>query len=253
MFLCSLQLPVQKRKKQGNRKRHFKTHNNHLAGVLEDYSEGVPVKKWDRFPRCFMPSEEWCRICKWNWLEMETLVTLQYKDFFMAVCCVKTSLFSFSSHYSRWSVVLYYMEWIATVLWNPFYFVYWSVITGGHWGKREPRPFMDNERPYQKHHPTTVLLKCKWGWSGLNTFFSLFYLVYIAKRCVWGSFYFKRAAAFHPFNRNSRRQACVMLCSASHWGLSSSMKHLGRYFSWNYKVFKFSSLCSTMQHSCQKY
>ncbi|KAI3353256.1 hypothetical protein L3Q82_019795 [Scortum barcoo] len=39
-------LPVQKRKKQGGqRKRHFKTHNNHLAGVLEDYSDGVPVKK----------------------------------------------------------------------------------------------------------------------------------------------------------------------------------------------------------------
>lgn len=41
------QLPVQKRKKQaGQRKRHFKAHNNHLAGVLEDYSDGVPVKKW---------------------------------------------------------------------------------------------------------------------------------------------------------------------------------------------------------------
>lgn len=39
-------LPVQKRKKQaGQRKRHFKAHNNHLAGVLEDYSDGVPVKK----------------------------------------------------------------------------------------------------------------------------------------------------------------------------------------------------------------
>lgn len=39
-------LPVQKRKKQGGqRKRPFKTHNNHLAGVLEDYSDGVPVKK----------------------------------------------------------------------------------------------------------------------------------------------------------------------------------------------------------------
>ncbi|XP_061130331.1 transcription initiation factor IIE subunit beta [Syngnathus typhle] len=39
-------LPVQKRKKQaGQRKRHFKTHNNHLAGVLEDYADGVPVKK----------------------------------------------------------------------------------------------------------------------------------------------------------------------------------------------------------------
>ncbi|XP_035516071.1 transcription initiation factor IIE subunit beta [Morone saxatilis] len=39
-------LPVQKRKKQGGqRKRHFKTHNNHLAGVLEDYSDGVPAKK----------------------------------------------------------------------------------------------------------------------------------------------------------------------------------------------------------------
>lgn len=39
-------LPVQKRKKQsGQRKRQFKTHNNHLAGVLEDYSDGVPAKK----------------------------------------------------------------------------------------------------------------------------------------------------------------------------------------------------------------
>lgn len=38
-------LPVQKRKKQGGqRKRQFKTHNNHLAGVLEDYSDGVPEK-----------------------------------------------------------------------------------------------------------------------------------------------------------------------------------------------------------------
>lgn len=40
------QLPVQKRKKQSvQRKRQFKTHNNHLAGILEDYSDGVPVKK----------------------------------------------------------------------------------------------------------------------------------------------------------------------------------------------------------------
>lgn len=39
-------LPVQKRKKQsGQRKRQFKTHNNHLADVLEDYSDGVPAKK----------------------------------------------------------------------------------------------------------------------------------------------------------------------------------------------------------------
>lgn len=46
MLICVHQLPVQKRKKQGNqRKRHFKTHNNHLAGILEDYSEGVPAKK----------------------------------------------------------------------------------------------------------------------------------------------------------------------------------------------------------------
>ncbi|KAG7485806.1 transcription initiation factor IIE subunit beta [Solea senegalensis] len=38
-------LPVQKRKKKsGQRKNHFKTHNSHLAGVLEDYSDGVPVK-----------------------------------------------------------------------------------------------------------------------------------------------------------------------------------------------------------------
>lgn len=40
-------MPAQKRKKQGGqRKRLFKTHNNHLdVGVLEDYSDGVPAKK----------------------------------------------------------------------------------------------------------------------------------------------------------------------------------------------------------------
>ncbi|XP_075887204.1 general transcription factor IIE subunit 2-like [Nelusetta ayraudi] len=39
-------LCVPKRKKQlGQRKRPFKGYNNHLAGVLEDYSDGVPVKK----------------------------------------------------------------------------------------------------------------------------------------------------------------------------------------------------------------
>ncbi|XP_029908598.1 transcription initiation factor IIE subunit beta [Myripristis murdjan] len=39
-------LPVQKRKKPGGqKKRRFKTHNDHLAGVLEDYSDGVPAKK----------------------------------------------------------------------------------------------------------------------------------------------------------------------------------------------------------------
>lgn len=38
--------PIQKRKKPGSqKKRRFKTHNDHLAGVLEDYSEGVPGKK----------------------------------------------------------------------------------------------------------------------------------------------------------------------------------------------------------------
>jgi len=46
VFLCCLQLPVQRKKKgSGKRKTNFKTHNNHLAGVLEDYSDGVPVKK----------------------------------------------------------------------------------------------------------------------------------------------------------------------------------------------------------------
>ncbi|ROI16073.1 General transcription factor IIE subunit 2 [Anabarilius grahami] len=41
-----LQAPIQKRKKPGTqRKRRFKTHNDHLNGVLEDYSEGVPSKK----------------------------------------------------------------------------------------------------------------------------------------------------------------------------------------------------------------
>ncbi|CAB1458938.1 unnamed protein product [Pleuronectes platessa] len=38
-------MPVKRKKQGGQRKRHFKTHNNHLAGVLEDYSEGVPAKK----------------------------------------------------------------------------------------------------------------------------------------------------------------------------------------------------------------
>ncbi|XP_018593351.1 transcription initiation factor IIE subunit beta isoform X2 [Scleropages formosus] len=38
-------MPMQKRKKPGTqKKRRFKTHNDHLAGVLEDYSEGVPKK-----------------------------------------------------------------------------------------------------------------------------------------------------------------------------------------------------------------
>ncbi|KAK1792580.1 hypothetical protein P4O66_012511 [Electrophorus voltai] len=37
---------IQKRKKPGTqKKRRFKTHNDHLNGVLEDYSEGVPTKK----------------------------------------------------------------------------------------------------------------------------------------------------------------------------------------------------------------
>lgn len=41
-----LQAPIQKRKKPGaQKKRRFKTHNDHLNGVLEDYSEGVPSKK----------------------------------------------------------------------------------------------------------------------------------------------------------------------------------------------------------------
>ncbi|XP_010776332.1 transcription initiation factor IIE subunit beta [Notothenia coriiceps] len=38
-------LPIHKRKKGGQKKRNFKTHNNHLAGVLEDYTDGVPSKK----------------------------------------------------------------------------------------------------------------------------------------------------------------------------------------------------------------
>ncbi|RXM27057.1 General transcription factor IIE subunit 2 [Acipenser ruthenus] len=39
-------IPMPKRKKSASlKKRRFKTHNDHLAGVLEDYSEGVPTKK----------------------------------------------------------------------------------------------------------------------------------------------------------------------------------------------------------------
>ncbi|KAL2098193.1 hypothetical protein ACEWY4_007400 [Coilia grayii] len=38
--------PVQKRKKPASQKaKRFKTHNHHLAGVLEDYSDGVPSKQ----------------------------------------------------------------------------------------------------------------------------------------------------------------------------------------------------------------
>ncbi|XP_035273620.1 transcription initiation factor IIE subunit beta [Anguilla anguilla] len=38
--------PIQERRRPGSQKRRrFKTHNDHLAGVLEDYSEGVPAKK----------------------------------------------------------------------------------------------------------------------------------------------------------------------------------------------------------------
>ncbi|KAL4640293.1 transcription initiation factor IIE subunit beta isoform X2 [Arapaima gigas] len=43
--LFLLQMPIQKRKKPGTqKKRRFKTHNDHLVGVLEDYSEGVSKK-----------------------------------------------------------------------------------------------------------------------------------------------------------------------------------------------------------------
>uniref|UniRef100_A0AAZ3QDQ5 Transcription initiation factor IIE subunit beta n=1 Tax=Oncorhynchus tshawytscha TaxID=74940 RepID=A0AAZ3QDQ5_ONCTS len=38
-------LPIKRKKPGGQKKRRFKTHNDHLAGVLEDYSEGVPAKK----------------------------------------------------------------------------------------------------------------------------------------------------------------------------------------------------------------
>ncbi|KAJ8000546.1 hypothetical protein DPEC_G00181230 [Dallia pectoralis] len=38
-------LPMKRKKPGGQKKRRFKTHNDHLAGVLEDYSEGVPAKK----------------------------------------------------------------------------------------------------------------------------------------------------------------------------------------------------------------
>lgn len=37
--------PIKSRKRTNNRKRKFKTHNDHIAGVLEDYSEGGKAKK----------------------------------------------------------------------------------------------------------------------------------------------------------------------------------------------------------------
>lgn len=59
-----LQTPIQKRKKPGTqRKRRFKTHNDHLNGVLEDYSEGVPSKKWHTHTR--LKRQDWylCDVC----------------------------------------------------------------------------------------------------------------------------------------------------------------------------------------------
>ncbi|XP_008315229.1 transcription initiation factor IIE subunit beta [Cynoglossus semilaevis] len=38
-------LHVQKKKKQGGQRKRQLVHNNHLAGVLEDYTDGVPGKK----------------------------------------------------------------------------------------------------------------------------------------------------------------------------------------------------------------
>lgn len=40
------QAPIQRRKKPASqKKRRFKTHNDHLAGVLKDYSDVVPGKQ----------------------------------------------------------------------------------------------------------------------------------------------------------------------------------------------------------------
>lgn len=42
-----LQAPIQRRKKPASqKKRRFKTHNDHLVGVLKDYSDVVPGKQW---------------------------------------------------------------------------------------------------------------------------------------------------------------------------------------------------------------
>lgn len=41
-----LQAPIQRRKKPASqKKRRFKTHNDHLVGVLKDYSDVVPGKQ----------------------------------------------------------------------------------------------------------------------------------------------------------------------------------------------------------------
>lgn len=59
-----LQTPIQKRKKPGTqRKRRFKTHNDHLNGVLEDYSEGVPSKKWHTHTRLKRRDRYLCDVC----------------------------------------------------------------------------------------------------------------------------------------------------------------------------------------------
>lgn len=41
-----LKAPIQRRKKPASqKKRRFKTHNDHLVGVLKDYSDVVPGKQ----------------------------------------------------------------------------------------------------------------------------------------------------------------------------------------------------------------
>ena len=56
-----------------------------------------------------------------TWLGMETLAMQRLSIF-------KTSFFFFLFCTLLWLLVLYYIEWIATVLWNPFFFFYCLLI-----------------------------------------------------------------------------------------------------------------------------
>lgn len=168
MFLCSLQLPVQKRKKQGGqRKRHFKTHNNHLAGVLEDYSDGVPVKKWNPLLHCVMPSEEWCRICKQEVAGDGDPGHTTIQRLFSWLSNVKqTSLFSFLCTPLS-DLVLHGVNrncFVESFLVCLLISDNWRTLEGKK-KKKSTETIKETKTTILKGGAETLLAKCKWGWS----------------------------------------------------------------------------------------
>lgn len=161
MFLCSLQLPVQKRKKQGGqRKRAFKTHNNHLAGVLEDYSDGVPVKKWNPLQHCFMPTEEWRRICKkrngWRWRPWPHDDTKTFS--WLSVMSNTFSFFSFLCNPLS-DLVLHGVNSNCVV---ESFLV--CLFISDNWRTLEEKN-TETKTTILKGGAETLLAKCNWGWS----------------------------------------------------------------------------------------